>query len=325
MKKEFAGKWRVVGWLVLLLLAPGWVAAQVTFDRIVVFGTSLSDPGNVFALTGQENTPPYNKLDPSDPFLIPSAPYARGGHHFSDGATWIEQFAESHALAANTRPAFRASNDHASNYAVGGARARNAGELSLSAQVSRFLTDFGGAAPAGGLYVVEAGSNDVRDAFVALAMGGDGGGVISAALTAIQDTIALLHAKGARKYLVANVPDLGLTPAVQRLDQASPGAKLALSSLSLNFNIGLADLLTGLRAAYPDSQFVLLNVFQTVNDMTQSPSTFGLRDVSTPCVTPNVAPFTCRNPGDYLFWDGIHPTRTVHAIFSQKAAQALSE
>lgn len=38
--------------LVLLVLAPSWAGAQVTFTQIVVFGTSLSDPGNVFALTG---------------------------------------------------------------------------------------------------------------------------------------------------------------------------------------------------------------------------------------------------------------------------------
>ena len=81
-------------------------AAHAPFGRIVVFGTSLSDSGNAFALRGGTNTPPDYLLDP---LLVPSAPYARGGHHFSNGATWIEQFARSMGLAGSVRPAFRAS------------------------------------------------------------------------------------------------------------------------------------------------------------------------------------------------------------------------
>ena len=60
------------------------VSAKAPFGGIVVFGTSLSDPGNAFALRGGTNTPPDYDIDP---LLVPSAPYARGGHHFSNGAT----------------------------------------------------------------------------------------------------------------------------------------------------------------------------------------------------------------------------------------------
>ena len=67
---------------------PG--AAAAPFGRIVAFGTSLSDSGNAFALRGGANTPPDYLLDP---LLVPNAPYARGGHHFSNGATWVEQLA----------------------------------------------------------------------------------------------------------------------------------------------------------------------------------------------------------------------------------------
>jgi phospholipase/lecithinase/hemolysin len=49
-----------------------------------------------------------------------------------------------------------------------------------------------------------------------------------------------------------------------------------------------------------------------------------LTDVTSPCVTPNVSPFTCQEPDEFLFWDGIHPTRAVHAIIAQEAASALS-
>ena len=84
MKSTSIKKWTLVGLLTLVLVLPGLAAAQGAVGRIVVFGTSLSDPGNDFALRGIENVPPYDTLDP---FLVPDAPYAKGGHHVSNGAT----------------------------------------------------------------------------------------------------------------------------------------------------------------------------------------------------------------------------------------------
>ena len=71
-------RWSAISCTALILAAPAWAEAQSRFSGIVVFGTSLSDPGNAFALVGDANTPPDFMLNP---FLIPSAPYAKGGHH----------------------------------------------------------------------------------------------------------------------------------------------------------------------------------------------------------------------------------------------------
>src|SRR5688572_23083074 len=100
--------WVMMGLLGLALAAPGLAAAQSSFSRIVVFGTSLSDPGNAFALAGGTNTPPDYSVDP---FLVPDRPYSRGGHHFSNGATWIEQLGGALGLANSAHPAFRGSNN----------------------------------------------------------------------------------------------------------------------------------------------------------------------------------------------------------------------
>lgn len=95
-------RWTVVMCFVLALAIPAFtVSAQSRFSGIVVFGTSLSDSGNAFALVGDQSTPPDFTLNP---LLVPRAPYARGGHHFSNGATWVEQFATSHGLDMLSRP-----------------------------------------------------------------------------------------------------------------------------------------------------------------------------------------------------------------------------
>lgn len=320
MKTMRVNRWAVMGLLLALVLqAPGWAMAQTTFGRIVVFGDSLSDPGNLFALEGGANTPPYTSLDQ---LLIPDSPYARGGHHFSNGATWVEQLARPLGLAGNTRPAFQGSGTEATNYAVGGARAHEDGiNVNLQAQVTAFLNAVGGAAPADALYVVEFGSNDIRDA---LAAGAAGGPILEGALTAVGSNIGVLYAAGARKFLVCNAPDISLTPAVLTLDKFTPGAGQFAQFLSSTYNSGL-DLLLGSMAGLPGIEIVRVDFFQKLHEIVAAPAAFGLSVVDRACVTPDTPPYACQNPDQFLFWDGTHPTRAVHAIMSQEAASVLAK
>ena len=93
-------RWPLVVCLALLVTAPGWAQERHSqgehehgrFPHVVVFGTSLSDPGNAFALSGvAAEAPDFTMSD----LLIPSAPYEKGGYHFSNGPTWVEQWARS--------------------------------------------------------------------------------------------------------------------------------------------------------------------------------------------------------------------------------------
>src|SRR4051794_7489011 len=142
--------------LAFVALAPAWAAADGSrrpFDQIVVFGDSLSDPGNAFALTGEQLTPPSYGMDTPEELLtlVPSAPYAKGSHHFSNGPTWIEDLGKAIGLGASVGPAFAPGHPNASNYAVGGARARPVGDFHLAVQVNEFLGDVRGHAPSGAL------------------------------------------------------------------------------------------------------------------------------------------------------------------------------
>lgn len=194
--------------------------AQASIKRIVVFGTSLSDPGNAFALGGGVNVPPDYL---QDEFMVPDAPYARGGHHLTNGATWIERLARPMGLTGSVRPAFR-SQGKASNYAVAGTRAFDDGDPStfqLVTQVDAFLGSLGenNLVPSDWLIVMEMGSNDVRDAFVTgLTNPGLAGMIFAGALDSIGGQLGRLRGRGATNFLIWNsVPNIGVKPAVRFL------------------------------------------------------------------------------------------------------------
>jgi phospholipase/lecithinase/hemolysin len=311
-------RWTLVGCLTLLLAAPGWAEAQSRFSGIVVFGTSLSDPGNAFVLVGDANTPPDFMLSP---LLIPSAPYARGGHHFSNGATWVEQYARSVGLGDSVHAALGTTDPAVTNFAVGAARSYDDGiNFNLTRQVNTFLERTGGVAASQALYVIEMGGNDIRDAFQLYSLGGRGDLILAAALASIAGNIQRLHAAGAREFLVWAAPDVGLTPALRSLGPAAMGGATAVSQA---FNAALVDVLGYLSSALPGLSVARLDAYQVLHAIVADPAEFDLTNVTTACVTPNIAPFTCAPADAFLFWDGIHPTKAGHAILAREAANVL--
>jgi phospholipase/lecithinase/hemolysin len=308
----------VVSCFALVLSAPGWADAQSRFSGIVVFGTSLSDPGNAFVLNGDAGTPPDFAMNA---MLIPSAPYARGGHHFSNGATWVEQFARSIGLGDSVKAALATTDAGVTNFAVGAARAYNDGiNFNLTRQVNTFLARSGGVAPPQALYVIEMGGNDIRDAFSVYLAGGNGGLILGAALESIAANMQRLYAAGARDFLVWSAPNVALTPAIRPLGPAVGGQ---VTSVVEGFNDALTDLLGDLSDALPGLDVKRLDAFAVLDAIVADPPAFDLTNVTAACVTPSVAPFTCERADAHLFWDGIHPTKAGHGILAGAAAEVL--
>jgi len=301
-------------------------APHASIDRVVAFGASLTDSGNAFIWLSEPanqncgtplNVPPYDALDD---LLVPDGPYARGGHHFSNGATWVEGLARYLALAGNARPALQNTGMKASNYAVGGARAvaNYPCRFNLPAQVGTYLADFPQTS-ARTLVVIEIGGNDVRDALVAAASGQDPSPYIQNAIVSLSTNILQLYGHGAKTFLILNVPDIGKTPAVRALGPAAVAGAFALSNA---YNGGLAAAVQGLVGAGIDVR--ILDVYATLNAVVADPGQYGFLNVTDACVTPNQPPFTCAQPDTYVFWDGIHPTKALHAIVAQQAIAVIS-
>ena len=305
--------------LTVTVLLPHRAAAQPNPVQVVVFGDSLSDSGNGFALTKDNATPPDYGMGP---LLIPDAPYARGGHHLSNGPTWIEQMARPLGLSASVQPAFRSASPTAMNFAVGTARARAFGIApSLAMQVAAFLQKTGGRAPAGSLYVIQIGGMDVRDALTApsplAALV-----ILNDAATSIATAVTALRAAGARQFLIWNVPNVALTPTVQRLDALQPGTAAAAALATSTFNASLAAALAPLPMALGIT-IVPMDANALFTSIVNDPAAFGLENVTDACVTPGDPPFVCSDPERYLFWDGTHPTSAAHAIVALAVRQLL--
>lgn len=333
--------------LAFVLLVPAQAVADDRhrpFSGIVVFGDSLSDPGNVFALNGgvSVSAPDYGMggLDslgiPEAVALIPEAPYV--SRRFSNGLTWVELLGGTLGLGSSVKPAVAgaligADDGRASNYAVGGATAANLGvsQFPLGVQVGLFLADVRYKARSDALYVIAIGGNDIRAALVA------GPAVLDLAVGSVGQNIRNLYDAGARKFVVWNAPNLGRAPALQRLDRFAPGIASGATALSAGYNEGLEALLQFLSTApaqlggLPGIEIVPFNAFESLEAVATNPRRFGLQDATTACIQPNVpqfgfpsaSPFRCAQPDRHFFWDGIHPTRAGHAIIAFLVGKAL--
>jgi phospholipase/lecithinase/hemolysin len=291
------------------------MAAGTQFERIFIFGDSLSDPGNFYALTGETAKAPYEP--------IPSAPYNIGGFQFSNGKTWAQQFSMEMQLGGSGEAALTAPGKNG-NYAFGGARARNTADSLAPAgaeQLKLYLADHDGQAHGNALYVMQLGGNDVLDAGKILQGDGDSRvteSIITAAATAIAGLVGELYQRGARHFLVLNLPDIGLSPALRL---AGSEAVFITGLLVSSFNQRLDRQIMQLRAL-PGISVTRLDMHSILSAIADTPRAYGLSNTDSACLAFNVNNVTgFRKPDKYLFWDGIHPTRAVHKIISQHAVK----
>lgn len=295
--------------LVLPDVTPPPAPPGAPFDAIYAFGDSLSDTGNVSALTGG---------------LVPYAPYDDG--RFTNGPVWVEDLAAQLGLAP-PGPSLEGGTDFAYGGAQTGATAVHADTpIDLDGQLTQYEAQVGSADP-NALYTVWIGGNDIFSAVSEAATNPQ------AAETAIGQAagnegqfLVNLIALGAQHILVLNAPDLGVTPDAQNAGQAT--ASVA-NVLSYQYDVDLSQEVAALQAN-GTATIDLVNTFALLDSAFLDPPAYGFSNVRDPIWSGGFTPFsggtlaaTGTQQNQYLFWDSIHPTAQGHAFVADAALASL--
>ena len=304
--------------LCVVFLASVSNGLDESFDRIVIFGDSLSDPGNHYVAFGMTSQAPFAPL--------PDFPYGIGGHRFSNGATWAEQLTRALGMPTSGKPALRAPGVF-TNYAVGRARARAGARdfpyFDLSSQVHQFLTDFRGQAPSNALYVIWIGANDLDDALITGQTDPAGAAeIIRAAVTTVAGNVYGLWAAGARHVVILNLPDPALAPFIRAL---GPPVQAAATRVGMLYNAALGEAVMQV-SGLPGLQLIRFDVKAVFDDIVAMPGDTGVVDVTDACLSFGVVvDAVCRHPNRYLFWDGAHPTKAGHHLIAEAALRLFDD
>jgi phospholipase/lecithinase/hemolysin len=303
-------------WSRALLALALWLplnAQALVFDNIFVFGDSLSDNGNTFAVTSAAQPNPFGI-----PVIPPSPPYFGG--RSSNGPVAVEYLASQ--LGIGLRDFAQAGATTGIGNTNDGGTVTTTGALGLqgvSAQLAQYLNS--NPVDPNALYVVWAGPNDFLAGFADPNF--DPAAAVSAAVINLANAVASLASLGAEDIFVPNMANLGVTPRLMSLGAAAGGELLTRA-----FNTALAMTLAGLEAAFPATDFIAFDTFSAFNEVLANPGAFGFSNVTDPCLTLDPFSLCSADPNvqnQFFFWDDLHPSTPVHLILASQFNAAVPE
>ena len=320
-------------------------AAQAQeFSKVVSFGDSLSDAGNIALVDGNPATPVGSSFttNPTDVYAqtlslllglgtqsnnTPLVPTTSTGSNYAYGGACAMSNGTAIVSAIPGLPTFTCSN--------------SPGNFSLQTQFTTHLTANGGKADPNAIYTYWAGANDILSATsvilpgqVAYLPNGSflfqylAGGGSAANASAIAQTVAgqagataagqvkFLQSNGANYIVVFNLPDLGKTP----LNVGTANATGA-TALSIVYNNELQKSL-----ATANDGIIAINTFGIINEVTANPAAYGFTNITATACPGGVSSLAC-GPASagypvapisdtYLFADSIHPSGRAHTLLA---------
>lgn len=265
--------------------------STLDISSLVFFGDSLTDNGNLFALTGGA--------------APPSPPYFEG--RFSNGPTYAEIV-----------PGLLGVPD--ANFAFGGAEALTDGSedplqqaINLPSQLSTYLSTLPPTGAADGTAaVLNIGNNDYLR-LSPTATPAEIGLTIQSVLGSVQTASLQLLSSGVDKIIFFTLPSVAVTPLGATLPPAALAGAVAIIEAH---NAGLKALAAGLAASGADVEVV--DIFRLANELAADKETFGFAVTDQQLLLNPGA-----DPDSFAFFDAIHPTEEAHQVQAAFATATL--
>jgi phospholipase/lecithinase/hemolysin len=294
-----------------------------TFSRIILFGDSLSDTGNMRA---EVNKSTGGLVDyPSGTFNYSDGRFTNSSDTDPGSATYVGVWQEQLARTFLDLPAPIASADGGFNYAFGGARTTDGtheevavhsdvfGDITITVtDMGKQIDDYFGknTIDLNALYIVWGGGNDLRtddseDNAIATA----------ARITAL---VGRLATAGAQFIMIPNLPPVGNIPRYAQ----NPARIVALNFASIVFREELEADLTALQEDLAGQgltpTFYRVDVWTNTIRIMTYPDRYGFTNVSQSSQGNSV------DPDEYVYWDDVHPTTASHFWLAKSANDAIT-
>lgn len=278
-------------------------------SNIYAFGDSLSDIGNLFALTSGQ---------------VPPFPYFEG--RISNGPVAIEYVVNrlngvNPSLNLPLSPSFLGGN----NYALAGASTgrNNSNDDDLNLDLPGLLDQIDAYRQTGltstrDLFFIWAGPNDFLDN-----LGGrntdDPAVLVEAGVDNLRTAIETLSAGGATQFVVPNLLNLGRLPASFAFRREARALAIAFNG-RLSLSLGNLELDT----VNARLEIVEVDLFSVGESVAESPARFGFTNTTDPLLPLIASGQALPNTPGYFFWDPFHPTTQAHALFGEVIFNTLT-
>lgn len=294
-------KYSVFQWILFLFCSFSSIAYATKIDKLVIFGDSLSDDGNLY------------QHDPQS--FPPSPPYFPG--RYSNGPVWVEELARIMGLSITSH---KTAGDcvlmkEFSDCAYGGAQVHPS-DNSIVMQINNYTSQTkNDQSKEGHLFVIWGGGNDYFSGDFSSEAG------VDEIANFLREGIQSLISYGAKNILVLNLPDLGKTPLAM---QFGPDYAEKISKLTKMHNQKLNDIVDAIKKVNPDIKLIYFDVLSHFDDIIAYPSKYNFKNVTDPCYSQEDER-ACTNPDEYLFWDYLHPTGVLHHYMAGVIYETLKQ